>query len=95
MDTKIKAIVLRTQKLSATKLFFENDLGFRIKEFSHQHFVVHTKGLRILFLESETELEPELYIETDMINCTNQIDPNGIKLYLKQFNKEPIDKTKF
>ncbi len=45
MAAKIKAIVLRTQKLSATKLFFENDLGFRIKEFSHQHFVVHTKGL--------------------------------------------------
>ena len=36
MANKIKAIVLRTQKLSATKLFFENDLGLRIKSLAQQ-----------------------------------------------------------
>jgi catechol-2,3-dioxygenase len=83
MDTKIKAIVLRTQKLSATKLFFENDLGFRIKEFSHQHFVVHTKGLRILFLQSENEFGVELYIVSESGNFTSLKDPNDIKIVVQ------------
>ena len=83
MDTKIKAIVLRTQKLSATKLFFENDLGFRIKEFSHQHFVVHTKGLRILFLQSENEFGVELYTDSESGNFTSLKDPNDIKIVVQ------------
>lgn len=95
MNSRIISVVLRTKILETTKLFFENNLGFKIKEYSHQHFVIHTKGIRIVFLESDTELEPELYIETNILNCTNQIDPNGIKLYLKQFDKEQIDKTNF
>ncbi len=83
MDTKIKAVVLRTQKLSATKLFFENDLSFRIKEFSHQHFVVHTKGLRILFLQSENEFGVELYIDSESGNFTSLKDPNDIKIVVQ------------
>lgn len=95
MSSRIISVVLRTKILDTPKLFFENNLGFKIKEYSHQHFVIHTKGIRIVFLESETELEPELYIETDITNCSNLFDPNGIKLYLNKFKKEPIEKTKF
>jgi len=83
MDTKIRAVVLRTQKLSATKLFFENDLGFRIKEFSHQHFVVHTKGLRILFLQSENEFGVEFYTDFESGNFTSLKDPNDIKIVVQ------------
>jgi catechol-2,3-dioxygenase len=73
MSSRIISVVLRTKILDTTKLFFENNLGFKIKEYSHQHFVIHTKGIRIVFLESETELEPELYIETDITNCSNYL----------------------
>jgi hypothetical protein len=45
------------------KLFFENHLGFKIKECSLQHFVIQLKGVRIVFLETETEFETELCIE--------------------------------
>lgn len=83
MNARLISVVLRTKKLDATKLFFENNLGFKIKEYSNQHCVIHTKGVRIVFLESETELDPELYIETDKTNCTNLTDPNGIKMYFK------------
>jgi catechol-2,3-dioxygenase len=62
MASILKSVVLKTQKLSTTKLFFEEVLGFKIKESSYQHFVVHTKGVRIVFLESETEFGVELYI---------------------------------
>lgn len=83
MAAKIKAIVLRTQKISGTKLFFENDLGFKIKEFSHQHFVVHTKGLRILFLQSENDFGVELYIDAESRNFTSLKDPNDIQIVVK------------
>ena len=90
MDTKIKAVVLRTQKLSATKLFFETDLGFIIKEFSPRHFVVHTRGLRIVFLESENKFDVELYVDSKTINYTNLIDPNDIRIVVNCFGSESI-----
>lgn len=83
MDSRIVSVVLRTKNLNSTKLFFENHLGFKIKECSLQHFVIHSKGVRIVFLETETEFETELYIEANTINCTRLIDPNGIKLFYK------------
>jgi len=88
MDTKIKAVVLRTQKLSATKLFFETDLGFIIKEFSPRHFVVHTRGLRVVFIESENEFDVELYIDSESGNFTRLKDPNDVKIVVKCFENE-------
>lgn len=93
MASDLKSVVLRTQKLSTTKLFFENILGFKIKESSYQHFVVHTKGVRIVFLESETELDIELYIDSNTINSTNLTDPNGIKLIVNKVENERIKKA--
>jgi catechol-2,3-dioxygenase len=90
MIANLKSVVVRTQKLSTTKLFFENVLGFKIKESSHQHFVVHTKGVRIVFMESETELDIELYIDSNTTNCTNLTDPNGIKLIVNKVENESI-----
>jgi hypothetical protein len=88
MASNIISVALRTQKLSATKLFFENDLGFRIKEFSHQHFVIHTKGLRVVFIESENEFDVELYIDSESGNFTRLKDPNDVKIVVKCFENE-------
>lgn len=93
MASNLKSVVLRTKKLSTTKLFFENVLGFKIKESSHQHFVVHTKGVRIVFMESETELDIELYIDSATINSANLTDPNGIKLIVTQVENERMKRT--
>lgn len=90
MDTKIKAVVLRTQKLGATKLFFTNRLGFKIKEFSHQHFVIHTNGLRIVFLQSEKEFDVELYIDSKSETFTRLKDPNNIKVVVNCFESKII-----
>ena len=58
------------------------------KEFSHQHFVVHTKGLRIVFLQSENEFDVELYIDSESGNFTRLKDPNDVKIVVKCFENE-------
>lgn len=81
MVTKLKSVALRTSKLSETKFFFENNLGFKITEHSHQHFVLSAKGIRIVFIESDSENEGvELYIDSDKKDLLQLEDPNKIKI---------------
>jgi hypothetical protein len=90
MASNIISVALRTQKLSATKLFFENNLGFKIKESSYKHFVIHTKGLRVVFIESENEFNVELYVDSKTVNHTKLIDPNDIRIVVNCFGSESI-----
>lgn len=92
MASEIKAIVFKTPLLKATKLFFENMLGFQIKETSLMHFVIYSKNLRLVFLKSERDFEIELYInekdksekclseKCDEHSFETSVDPNGIKM---------------
>ena len=62
MPAEIKAVVFRTSKLKETKEFFIAKLGVAIKEYSMTHFVIHSRGIRLLFVESDNDLEVELYV---------------------------------
>ena len=81
MNPHLKAIVLKTPQLKETLSFFVDQLGFAVKEFSPTHFVIHTKGIRILFVESNNGLEIELYLtEKSAKELCVQEDPNHIKI---------------
>ncbi len=81
MHTHLKAIVLKTPRLKETLSFFVDLLGFTIKESSPTHFVIHSNGIRILFVESNNDLEVELYLTQ---KSTKELfvheDPNHIKI---------------
>jgi catechol-2,3-dioxygenase len=66
MPTELKAVVFRTSKLKETKDFFVNELGMAIKESSATHFVIHSKSIRLLFVESDNDLEVELYLSKSL-----------------------------
>jgi hypothetical protein len=77
----LKALVLKTSLFRETQNFFEKKLGMKIEEFSASHFVIHTKGIRILFVASDTDLELEFYLTRGSIeSLTVQSDPNQIKI---------------
>ena len=81
MNPSLKAIVLKTPRLKETLSFFIDQLGFIIKESSPTHFVIYTKGIRILFVESNNGLEIELYLtQKSAIELSVQEDPNHIKI---------------
>src|SRR5580704_4587352 len=96
MPTELKAVVFRTSKLKETKDFFVSKLGIVIKEYSVTHFVIHSKGIRLLFVESDNDLDVELYLSRSLSpshenNLTLHSsaknsglaiceDPNGIKI---------------
>jgi len=83
MPVLLKAIVFRTSKLKETKDFFINVLGFVIKESSVTHFVIHDKGLRILFVEQAGLLETEIYLNNKPAgNLRTLEDPNQIKIII-------------
>jgi catechol-2,3-dioxygenase len=87
MPTELKAIVFRTSKLKETKDFFVAELGFVIKESSVTHFVIHTKGIRVLFIESGSDFNVELYVTTRLdADAKNKLtlheDPNKIKIII-------------
>jgi hypothetical protein len=100
MAAEIKAVVFKTPKLKETKIFFTSELGFVIKESSVTHFVIHSKGIRLLFVESGNDLEVELYLSkvlssSDENNLTLHSspknsglafceDPNGIKIIISE-----------
>jgi hypothetical protein len=66
-----------------------------IKESSAQHFVIHSKGIRFVFLESPGDFEVGIYMDTPA-NCLKQNkkqeltaseiqsfkDPNGIDIII-------------
>jgi catechol 2,3-dioxygenase-like lactoylglutathione lyase family enzyme len=87
MASTIKSVVFKTPNLNETKSFFENSLDFNIKESSLQHFVLASKGLRIVFLESETDFGIELYVDAKIENRSSFNDPNGIKITVKDFDE--------
>ena len=83
MKPSLKAIVLRTPHLKETLAFFSDQLGFIIKESSPTHFVIHSKGIRILFVESDKGMEIELYlIQRSTKEIFVQKDPNQIKIII-------------
>jgi len=95
MATKIKAVVFRTSQLKTTKDFFATKLGFVIKESSVTHFVIHSKGIRLLFVESNNDVEAELYMSskleqhiTKTQTLTERRDPNGIKIIISDYHYE-------
>ena len=85
MAAILKSIVFKTSKLSATKDFFINSLGFKIKESTYQHFVIYSKDVRIVFLESASDLEMEFFVDSELDNFINMKDPNDIKITIKKF----------
>jgi hypothetical protein len=79
----LKAIVLRTPHLKETLAFFVGQLGFIIKESSPTHFVIHSKGIRILFVKSNSGMEVELYLtQRSAHEILIQEDPNQIKIII-------------
>ena len=72
---------LEPQNYVKLKIFFENDLGFEILEFSYEHFVLYMKEIRIVFIYSDNKtLEVELYIDEISNRIKKKKDPNGIKI---------------
>jgi catechol-2,3-dioxygenase len=86
MAAILKSIAFKTSKLSATKDFFINSLGFKIKESTYKHFVIYSKDVRIVFLESDSDLEIEFFVDSKLDNFINMKDPNDIKITIKNFN---------
>jgi hypothetical protein len=81
MKPEIKAVVFRTPRLTATKVFFTNQLGLTIREYSATHFVIHSKGIRILFVESKGDPEVEIYLGNSPLKKLIVLeDPNHIKI---------------
>jgi catechol-2,3-dioxygenase len=77
----LKAVVLKTPRLKETLSFFIDHLGFVVKESSPTHFVIHSQGIRILFVESNEGLEIELYVtEKKAKELFVHEDPNHIKI---------------
>jgi catechol-2,3-dioxygenase len=91
MPAEIKAIVFKTARLKETKQFFENILQLKIKERSAIHFVIHSKNIRLLFIESPGAFELEIYAEENKagiakVGIKNYRDPNGINIIVTHQN---------
>ena len=81
MTHQLKAIVLKTPRLKETLAFFTNELGFTIQESSPTHFVIHSDGVRILFVASDSGSAVEFYLSAKSVEglCVLR-DPNLIKI---------------
>jgi len=77
----LQAIVLKTSRFRETRDFFETIPEMKISESSPTHFVIHARGIRVLFVESAKGPEVELYL-TDKSASAFRIleDPNKIKI---------------
>jgi catechol 2,3-dioxygenase-like lactoylglutathione lyase family enzyme len=87
MAVQLKAVAFRTPHLQATKDFFAKKLGFSIKEYSTSHFVIHSKGIRLLFVQFNDNFEVELYVSKPfLVNPEPKLqiieDPNSIKIII-------------
>ncbi len=61
--------------------FFIDQLGFTIKESSPIHFVIHSKGVRILFVASDGGLPVEFYLSPNAANSLSVLEgPDQIKI---------------
>jgi catechol-2,3-dioxygenase len=83
MRPLLKAVVLKTSRLRETQVFFGTSLGMKIEESSLTHFVIYAKGIRILFVESNDDLEVELYFTQKSVEGLTVLeDPNQIKIII-------------
>jgi catechol-2,3-dioxygenase len=83
MKTCLKAVVLKTSRLGETRDFFENILGMKIEETSTTHFVIPTKGIRVLFVGWHKGPEIELYFTRKSCEgLTIREDPNQFKIII-------------
>ena len=73
MAPEIKAVVFRTGRLKATMAFFKDQLGFSIREYSATHFVIHSKGIRLLFVDLAGDPEVEIYLSNSPCWKANRI----------------------
>jgi hypothetical protein len=63
--------------------FYSDQLGFKINEYSPTHFVIYSKGIRVVFIGSDTELNVELYFcKSKGESFTTLEDPNQIKIII-------------
>jgi catechol-2,3-dioxygenase len=99
MPSDIKAIVFKTTQLKATKDFFENILKLQIKESSARHFVLYSKSIRVVFVETPNDFEVEMYVNDKTNHLTAALtgettdalfrsykDPNGIHVIIADKN---------
>jgi hypothetical protein len=95
MPSAIKAIVFKTTQLKATRQFFESILNIQIKEGYARHFVIYSKNIRIVFVESFSDFEVEIYVKDKSNHLPKEIepgtpgpdfksckDPNGIRIVI-------------
>ncbi|RYU91901.1 hypothetical protein EWM62_00205 [Mucilaginibacter terrigena] len=87
MPATIKAVVFKTPQLKASRMFFEEVLKLPIKESSVRHFVIYSKGIRLVFVESLSNFEVEIYINDPSKSPTipdleNYTDSNGIRVVI-------------
>ena len=79
----MKAVVFKTPRLKETMRFFTDQLGFTINEYSPTHFVIHSKGIRIVYIKSDTEPDVELYLRKSFSESFTILeDPNQIKIII-------------
>jgi hypothetical protein len=63
--------------------FFTEQLGFSINEYSPIHFVIYSKGIRIMFTRSDKMLEVEFYLRKSEDESSEILeDPNQIKIII-------------
>jgi hypothetical protein len=83
MKPEIKAVEFRTSRIAATKTFFIDRLGFAVREYSATHFVIHSRGVRLLFVESTGDPEVEIYLDNALAERLTVLeDPNHIKIII-------------
>ena len=99
MGAAIKAIVFKTTQLKATKAFFENVLKLPIKESSVRHFVIYSKRIWLVFVESLHDFEVAMYLNDKSNPFSEEIqieptvpalksgkDSNGISIIITDTN---------
>jgi catechol-2,3-dioxygenase len=95
MLARVKAVVFKTSQLKATQAFFSEVLKLQIKESSARHFVIYSKNIRLVFVESTSGFEVEMYLSnvagahSQEINALppapgikSSKDPNGIAIII-------------
>lgn len=53
MSTDLKAVIFKTTELIETKKYFENVIGIKLKENSARHFVLLSKDIRVVFIQTD------------------------------------------
>ncbi len=59
MSLKLKSVVFKTNDLKKTREFFIHQLDVKVSESSMEHFVIHLKNIRVLFILSAEDSSTE------------------------------------